>query len=82
MDGISGLDNWEFLLLFFIWFVAPLIGILVVLVGLGGGVFWIATKQVPASRFVRANMAVSAVILVVAFIWWLTLAIAHNIQGL
>jgi hypothetical protein len=34
------------------------------------------------SRFIRVNMTMSAVLLLVAFVWWLTLAIAHNVQGL
>jgi hypothetical protein len=70
-----------FILMLVLGFFA-VIAVVVVLIGIGGGVFWFSAGHAPMSRFIRVNMTMSAVLLLVAFVWWLTLAIAHNVQGL
>jgi hypothetical protein len=71
MDGFSAGLGWELVLIFLIAFSVVLMGLSVVLVGLGGAIYWAVRRSVPSNPFVKTCMILGAVLLTTALVLWI-----------
>ena len=71
MPGAQHLNGWEVAFLVFVVFVVPLLAISVVVVGIGGWIYWAVKRALPPSRFVRVCMVLGTAMVALSLALWL-----------